>query len=81
MVDAISRHIDEGTPLSEAQRAFLDHELLEAQYVADGMEQFAAHNRVLEDIPLGANFDPEVLVEHSEWFSQPYFDYWGMTKP
>lgn len=81
MVDGIQRNIDEGVELTPAQRSFLDHELLEAQYVAEGMDQYAAHNRVLEDIPLGANFDPEVLMEHSEWFSQPYFDYWGLTKP
>lgn len=81
MVDAISQNIDDGVELSPAQRAFLDHELLEAQYAANGMDQWDAHELVLEDIPLGANFDPEVLVEHSEWFSKPYFDYWGIEKP
>ena len=45
------------------------------------MDQAAAHQRVLEGIPVGANFDPEVLIEHSEWFSKPYFDYWGIEKP
>ena len=81
MVDAIQRNVDNGVELTAAQRNFLDHELLEAQYVANGMDQWDAHELVLEDIPVGANFDPEVLIEYSEWFSQPYFDYWGMTKP
>jgi hypothetical protein len=44
------------------------------------MSQPAVHTKVLETIPVGTNYSPEVLPQYSEWFSKPYFDYWGITK-
>ena len=35
MVDAISSNIDAGAELTPAQRAFLDHKLIEAEYVVN----------------------------------------------
>jgi RHS repeat-associated protein len=81
MLNSIEGAVATGRQLSAAERAFLNHELLEANYVAGGMEQSLAHVKVLQTIPVGSNYSPAVLVQFSEWFSQAYFDFWGMVKP
>jgi len=80
MLGSIDDAVAAGRPLTSAERAFLDHELLEAKLVGSGMDQAAAHAQVLQTIPVGANYSPAVLKQYSEWFSQAYFDYWGLTK-
>jgi hypothetical protein len=80
MLDSIKQAQSSGRALSAAERSFLDHELLEAKLVSGGMAQPIAHQAVLKQVPLGSNYSPEVLRRFSEWFSQPYFDYWGLKK-
>lgn len=80
MLEMIREADTTGRPLSEAERSFLDHELLEEKLVSQGMSQEAAHIEVLRWIPLGSNYSPEVILAYGEWFSKPYFEYWGIRK-
>jgi len=80
MFAALDEATSTGRPLTLSERNFLDHELLEASYVAAGHSQRDAHLRVHETIPPGANFSPHVLVELHDWFGPENFVYWGLTK-
>ena len=77
MLDSIDEAIVSGRSLNLAERNFLDHELLEAQLVASGTPQLAAHLQVLESIPVGSNFAPSVIVEFPN-FSNPQREFWGL---
>ncbi|GAA0981982.1 hypothetical protein GCM10009555_051080 [Acrocarpospora macrocephala] len=37
-----------------------------------------AHEEALKLHPMFKNYDPEVIQEHSEWFSGPWRDAWGL---
>lgn len=80
MFASVDEAIASGRSLTLSERNFLDHELLEASYVAAGMSQRAAHDRVHESIPPGANFSPHVIVEFQDRFGPQNFVYWGLTK-
>lgn len=80
MFESVDDAVAAGRPLTLAERNFVDHELLEASFVAEGMTQYDAHHRVHESIPPGANFSPHVIVEFQDRFGPENFRYWGLTK-
>ena len=80
MLQEIRGAIGAGRPLTQAQQAFLDHEVVEAQLVGLGLDQESAHMLIMEHQPVGVNFSPEVLQAHPDKFSKVYFDYWGLDK-
>ena len=81
MLRRIESSVTEGAPLSPGQRTFLDHELVEQGLVNGGTPLGEAHDLVQRIYPPGSNFDPDVLMEFSEYFGPANFDYWGLVKP
>ena len=81
MLDSIQASIGAGIPLTPPQQTFLDHEILEASHVANGMGVGPAHELVLETYPAGSTYSPEVILEFEEWFSDTILDYWGLERP
>ena len=81
MLRRIEEAVAEGIPLTPAQRTFLDHELMESYLVLGGMRVEDAHDLVQRVYPPGSNFDPDVLMEFSEYFGPGNFGYWGLGKP
>jgi hypothetical protein len=80
MLDSIRGANAVGRPLSAAERAFLDHELLEARLTSGGVSREAAHQAVLKVYPPGSHYSPEVTKEFSDHFSDAYFNYWGISR-
>jgi RHS repeat-associated protein len=80
MLDLIHAAIGVGRPLSQAERNFLDHELLEAQYVRDGMTQAQAHEAVYQVYPPGSNYSPDVMRQLPEYFNAGDRSYWGIKR-
>jgi hypothetical protein len=80
MLDSIRNAQATGRSLSAAERTFLDHEILEAQLMRTGLSQEEAHQAVLKVYAPGSNYSPEVIKEFSEYFSDVYFKYWGISR-
>jgi hypothetical protein len=71
-----------GTPISGADLAFYDHELLESSLMEAGQgapEAHAAALTTLEHSPFEL-YAPEVISAYPESFSPGYFDYWGIAR-
>jgi hypothetical protein len=83
MLERLQAAAAEGRALAGADAAFYQHELYESQLMAQGMEAPAAHAKALADLGHDAAqlYDRDVVRNHPEWFSKPYFDYWGIPWP
>ena len=79
MLDSIDEAIVSGRSLNLAERNFLDHELLEAQLVASGTPQPAAHLETLLTVPRGSNFSPSVLVNPDVPSPSVDLAFWGLS--
>jgi len=80
MLDSIGDAVASGRPLTTAERNFLDHELLEASYVGQGMTQEAAHALTHQTVPVASNYSPAVIQQFPDHFSDYYFNYWGISR-
>ncbi len=80
MLNSIDDAAASGRPLTTAERNFLDHELLEAGYVGQGMTPEAAHALTLQTVPAASNYSPAVIQQFPDHFSDYYFDYWGISR-
>jgi len=56
------------------------HELTENMLMEGGMDSERAHDLAMETHPVGANYDPEVIRQFPEQFSDPQRQYWGISK-
>ena len=79
MLDSIDEAIVSGRSLNLAERNFLDHELLEAQLVASGTPQPAAHLETLLTVPRGSDFSPSVLVNPDVPSPSVDLAFWGLS--
>ncbi len=46
----------------------------------NGMSLEEAHDSVLQVYPVGSNYAPEVIKEYHLYFSDAYFEYWGISR-
>lgn len=68
----------EGRALSEADEAFIRHELKEAELMDGGMTWDDAHGIAMTLHPTYGNYDPEVIAMYPEYFGPKWRDYWRM---
>jgi hypothetical protein len=78
MLDRIRDAEANGTPLSEADRNFITHELTEGRLMDEGMDYDQAHEIAGSTHPTFANYDPEVIRQYPQMFNQNWRNYWGI---
>ena len=76
MVNRIRDALSAGRALTEAEANFVVHELTEADVVALGVEQDAAHEIALLTHPIFANYELEVIERFFHSFNINWVNYW-----
>jgi len=78
MVEGIQDAITSGRPLSPGEQYFMTHELTEAEAMANGLAQDAAHAAALETHPPFMNYTPEIIQRFPEYFNSNWRNAWGI---
>jgi peptidoglycan hydrolase-like protein with peptidoglycan-binding domain/ribosomal protein L30E len=82
MIMRLEKALQKGQKITGADANFYLHELKEAELMASGFNQQAAHRAALEFYKVSdfSVYHPEVIKNNSGWFNDEWFDFWGMSR-